>query len=140
MTGFHLMRVLGVRGDDREGLKSQRYVLSKVGRVQILVWNFTQGSSFKNCIDLLHVVNKNPPNSIVSVKLIKCYSHYTTQKMKFSIKDFFSKCGQIRSFLRIWSHLLKKSLIENFIFWAVLVSPSNYFNEWITTNEFLTLI
>ena len=30
--------------------------------------------------------------------------------MKFSIKDFFSKCDQIRSFLRIWSHLLKKSL------------------------------
>ena len=37
-------------------------------------------------------------------------------KMKISIKDFFSKCDQIRSFLRIWSHLLKKSLIENFIF------------------------
>ena len=31
------------------------------------------------------------------------------QKVKFSIKDFFSKCDQIRSFLRIWSHLLKKS-------------------------------
>ena len=39
--------------------------------------------------------------------------------MKFSIKDFFSKCDQIRSFLRIWSHLLKKSVIENFIFCAV---------------------
>ena len=37
------------------------------------------------------------------------------KKMKFSIKDFFSKCDQIRSFLRIWSHLLKKSLTENFI-------------------------
>ena len=43
----------------------------------------------------------------------------TAQKMKFPIKDFFSKCGQIRSFLRIWSHLLKKSLMENFIFCAV---------------------
>ena len=39
--------------------------------------------------------------------------------MKFSIMDFFSKCDEIRSFLRIWSHLLKKSIIENFIFWAV---------------------
>ena len=39
----------------------------------------------------------------------------TAQKMKFSIRDFFSKCVQIRSFLRIWSHLLKKSLMENFI-------------------------
>ena len=36
--------------------------------------------------------------------------------MKFSIKYFFSKCDQIRSFRRIWSHLLKKSLVENFIF------------------------
>ena len=41
------------------------------------------------------------------------------KKMTFSIKDFFSKCDQIRSFLRIWSHLLKKSLRENFIFCAV---------------------
>ena len=31
----------------------------------------------------------------------------TAQKMKFSIKDF------------LWSHLLKKSLTENFIFSAV---------------------
>ena len=36
--------------------------------------------------------------------------------MKFSIKDFFSKCDQIRSFLRVWSHLLKESLLENFNF------------------------
>ena len=36
--------------------------------------------------------------------------------MKFSISDFFSKCDQIRSLLRIWQHLLKKSLMENFIF------------------------
>ena len=40
--------------------------------------------------------------------------------MKFSIKDFFSQCNQIRKKLRIWSHLLKKSLMENFIFCAVL--------------------
>ena len=42
--------------------------------------------------------------------------------MKFSIKDFLSNCDQIRIFLWIWPHLLKKSLIENFIFCAVLVS------------------
>ena len=40
-------------------------------------------------------------------------------KNMFSIKDFFSKCDQIRSFLRIWSNLLKRSLMENFIFCAV---------------------
>ena len=39
--------------------------------------------------------------------------------MKFSIKDFFSKCDQICRKLRIWSDLLRKSLMENFIFCAV---------------------
>ena len=49
------------------------------------------------------------------------FTRGTTQKMKFSIKDFFSKCEQIRSFLRIWSLLLKKSLMKIFIFCAVRV-------------------
>ena len=39
--------------------------------------------------------------------------------MKFSIKGFFSKDDQIRSLLRIWSHLLKKSLKKNFILCTV---------------------
>ena len=43
----------------------------------------------------------------------------TAQKMKFSINDFFSKCDKARSFLWIWSHLLKKSLMDNFIFCTV---------------------
>ena len=42
----------------------------------------------------------------------------TTQKMKLLIKDFFRKCDLIRRKLRIWSHLLKKSLMENFVFCA----------------------
>ena len=41
------------------------------------------------------------------------------KKIKLSIKDFFSKCDQIRRKLRIWSHLLKKFLMENFVFYAV---------------------
>ena len=47
-------------------------------------------------------------------------------KNKFSTKDFFSECDQILSFLQIWSHLLKKSLMENFVFSAVhtLISQS----------------
>ena len=49
-------------------------------------------------------------------------TNHTAQKMKFSIKDFFSKFDQIYSFLRIWSHLLKKSLMENLIFCAVSCS------------------
>ena len=47
----------------------------------------------------------------------------TAQKMKFSIKDFFSKCDPNCSFLRIWSRIwsysLKKSLMLNFVFYAV---------------------
>ena len=46
---------------------------------------------------------------------------FTAKKMKIFIKDFFSKCDQFRRKLRIWSHLQKKSLMENFIFWAALV-------------------
>ena len=37
----------------------------------------------------------------------------TAQKMKFSFKDFFSKCEQEVEF---FLHLLKKSLMEGFIF------------------------
>ena len=40
--------------------------------------------------------------------------------MKFSIKDFFSKCDPIRRKVRIWSHLLKKPFMENFSFCTVI--------------------
>ena len=55
----------------------------------------------------------------VVIRNIKHFSTITAQKMNFSIKDFTSKCDQIRSFLRIWSHLLEKSLMVNFIFCAM---------------------
>ena len=51
--------------------------------------------------------------------------YHTAQKVKFSMKDLSSKCDQIRIFLRIWSHLLEKSSMENFIFCAVSVKDSN---------------
>ena len=44
---------------------------------------------------------------------------FTAQEIKFPIKDFFSKCDQIHKKLWIWSYLLKKSLMENFIFCAL---------------------
>ena len=44
--------------------------------------------------------------------------------MKFSIKNFFTKCDQIHRKLRIWSHLLKKSLMESFIFCAVWIKKT----------------
>ena len=54
------------------------------------------------------------------IATFKSLTTFTARKMKFSINDFFSKYDHIRSKLRIWSHLLKKSLMENFIFCAVL--------------------
>ena len=41
------------------------------------------------------------------------------KKMKFSDKNFFGKCDIICKKLQIWSDLLEKSLMENFIFCVV---------------------
>ena len=57
----------------------------------------------------------------------------TAQKMKFSTKYFFSKCDQIRNFLQIWSHLLKKSLMENFIFCTVNSPTSEHKKDYSLT-------
>ena len=64
---------------------------------------------------------------LASVELMSLLRSYTVPKMKFSIKKFFSKYDRIRSFLRIWSHLLKKSLMQNFIFCTVIFR----INFWI---------
>ena len=72
----------------------------------------------KTLISLDVYININIQNITCLGKMMSIRNN-TAQKVKFSIKDFFSKCDQIRSFLRIWSHLLKKSLMENFIFCLV---------------------
>ena len=59
--------------------------------------------------------------------------------MKFSIKDFFSKYDQIRNFLRIWSHLLKKSIISNLIFCAVDTTMSKLLEWWVDSSTLLIL-
>ena len=46
------------------------------------------------------------------------------------MKDFFSKCDQIRRKLRIWLHLQKKSLMESCIFCAVCFSYLVIFSNW----------
>ena len=60
----------------------------------------------------------------------------TAHKMKFSMKDFFSKCHQIHRKLRIWSHLLKKSLMKDFIFCAVQVSSMFVYEIGIFSKKF----
>ena len=81
---------------------------------------FIYNSREKNRKKMLPNQNKQDkfcPFSKITIKV----KGDTAQKMKFSITDFFSKCDKIRSFLRIWSHSRKKSLMENFIFCAVLL-------------------
>ena len=65
---------------------------------------------------------------------ISVISPETVQKMKFSIKHVFSKCDQIRSFLWIWSHLLKKTLMKNLIFCAVSWQHFKYTSEEYYSN------
>ena len=60
---------------------------------------------------------KNLDPSFITVEIL--WRNLTAHKIRFSIKDSFNKCDQIRRKLRIWSYLLKKSLTENFIFCAV---------------------
>ena len=56
-----------------------------------------------------------------------CSSEWSTaRKMKFSIKGLSGKCDQIRRILRIWSHLLEESLMENFIFVQWWLRESSY--------------
>ena len=60
--------------------------------------------------------------------------------MESSIKDFFSKCDQIRRKLQICSHLLKKFLRQNFIFCAaiIIVIIINKFKTYDDTALFST--
>ena len=72
--------------------------------LSIVKWN----AAFRRC----------PANSNTSIRNFcdKCIA----QKIKFFIQDFFSKCDQICRKLWIWLHLLKKSLMKNLIFSAVV--------------------
>ena len=59
------------------------------------------------------------------IKISKLSKEHTAQKMKFSINDLFSKC---------WSHLLKKSLMENFIICAVSNRKKNVKGKLLERN------
>ena len=72
---------------------------------------------YEHCLS--QVSSKWHFNQTCHFLLFKRKFSYNHWKAKYSIKEFFSKYDQIRSFLRIWSYLLKKSLMENFIFCAV---------------------
>ena len=81
-----------------------------VRNVRLKIWCSKVSSKLQEALSLLG--RRGGKGHIIT-------SSTTAQKMKFFIKSFFSKCDKIRRKLRIWSHLLKKSLMENFIFCAV---------------------
>ena len=82
-----------------------------------------------------------PNNSITSLNgfsdwymmMISAFWKYLLQNVKFSIKDFFSKCDQIRSFLWIWSYLLMKSLMKNFTFCVQCIFNKNHTEKIMNT-------
>ena len=77
------------------------------------------------CKQLLICKHFNGKNLLnISSLVIIRFSLPTSEKMKLSIKDFCS-------FLRIWSHLLDKSLMENFIFCAALSSVFLIWSQWL---------
>ena len=66
-----------------------------------------------------HDFSKNQLFSSSEQFSVYLLAQINTQKMNFSVKNLFSKCEHIRIKLRIYSHLLNKSLTENFIFCVV---------------------
>ena len=65
----------------------------------------------------------------------QCQSLHYKKKMKFSTRDFLCKCDQIRSILWIWSHLLKKYLMENHFLCSIFSQkdPSQIFDKVLNT-------
>ena len=83
---------------------------------------------FDNHLRLLQVWLYRPLENIL---LTESGTHRTLRKNEvFSIIDFFSKCDQIRRKLRIWSHQLKKFVMENFIFCTVEVQTGQIFDRF----------
>ena len=77
------------------------------GLVKILLYKYPLNTSIRTPVVYKYISWKVSQNAQESTCTID-----TAQKMSFSIiKDFLSKRDQIRSFLRIWSHLLTKSLM-----------------------------
>ena len=88
----------------------------------------------KTYLDLEIIQRYNEKLLLLSFANVLSNKHSTAQVIKFSIKDFCSKCDQIRRELRIWSHLLEKSLMENVIFCAVFYAIWNIYHGRLRTS------
>ena len=124
--------------NDRFGILNQRqpyigHSLSCLNRIPftiiqpLFLWLFKKELKRK-LFTQVHSIMINI-RAILKKKYLMFYLKFTAQKMKFSINDFFSICDQICSLMRIWSHLLKKYFMENFIF-SVVTSPTQLPFAW----------
>ena len=65
----------------------------------------------------------------IDLIIMNDFGTHTAQKMKFSIKNFFSKCDQIRWKLRIWSNFTEEILngkLHFFVQCQCNIEPLNY--------------
>ena len=100
-----------------------REIETKKTRKTFLLWNKRD-----NSVNLSHQWEPSLTGSGITINYEKIkvgapeeqnFSHINDwgfDAQKFPIKDLFSKCDQILSYQQIWSHLLKKSFIQNFNF------------------------
>ena len=74
--------------------------------------NFWFSDAFRGCksgalVEIDYKVMRSLSIKSLGIKNKRLYNSNTASKMKFFLKDFYSKCDQIHGFVRIWSHLLK---------------------------------
>ena len=67
-----------------------------------------------------------PSISVLTESVLSYSSVFTAKKIKFFIKDFFSKYEQICRNLRIWSYLLKKSFHRKLNFFVQCLEWMEY--------------
>ena len=73
------------------------------------------------------ILNFYGPDPISNISFKKYFSSHCT-KMKFSIKDFFSKCDQIRSFQSPQDKV--KKMLDILIFWPLLIPLLETFSQY----------
>ena len=124
MRNFHSSIIYFYLGSLSQTMAIHRTVMERKSRYIFTVLHLSWLTSFfKPSVCNCQTLTWQDIFPLGKLKLIEYLFSFASlhKKMKFSIKDFFSKGDQIRSFLRIFSHLLKKSLMESFSFCAVLV-------------------
>ena len=81
-----------------------------------------EGIKFKSGKSYFH----QPAGLMLVISSVRTWNLILHKKGSFPIKDFSSKCDEIRRKLRIYSDLLKKSLMENFFFCLKFQTSSTY--------------